>query len=95
MSNIARVSRKELTATEILEILEAGGRVIIEVSVVGKSMNVVIRRTGGTYYCDTPMKLLTHDTRDELRECLEKFHLARRETVDEPAGDGEPTSATA
>ena len=88
MSTITRVSRGELSADEILEILEAGGRVVIEVSVLGTQTTVVVRRHRGTYYCDTPIKLLTHDTREEFRECLEKFRLARRDPVreDEPEG---------
>ena len=86
MSTITRVSRGELTADEILEILDGGGRVVIEVSVLGKATTVVVRRHRGTYYCDTPIKLLTHDTREEFRECLETFRLARRDSIheDEP-----------
>lgn len=89
MTNITRVSREELTAIEILDILEAGGRVVIELSVLGNAMNVVIRQHNGTYYCDTPMKLLRHDSQDELRECLEKFRLAR------PVNAGETEVSTA
>ncbi|MDG5758860.1 hypothetical protein QA600_05850 [Natronococcus sp. A-GB1] len=92
MTEIKRVSRKELTAAEILAVLERGGRVVIELSILGQSMDVVIRRNAGTYYCDTPMKLLTHDTSDELRDCLERYHLARRER---PEGEPEPASTTA
>lgn len=90
MSTIKRTSRKELTATEILDVLDDGGRVVIEVSVLGMTTNVVIRKHEGTYYCDTPMKLLTHDSREELRNCLEQFRLAKRESEVEP----EPASVT-
>lgn len=83
MSEIKRVSRKELTAAEILDVLEDGGRVIIELSVLGQTTDLVVREQDGTYYCDTPMKLLRHESADELRHCLERFRLARSETVEE------------
>ena len=80
MSTIKRASCEELTATEILDVLEDGGRVIIGVSILGRTTNVVIRKHEDTYYCDTPMKLLTHDSSEELRDCLEQFRLAKRES---------------
>ncbi|RQH02012.1 hypothetical protein [Natrarchaeobius oligotrophus] len=83
MTETKRVSRKDLTAAEILDVIEDGGRVVIELSVLGRSTDVVIRERDGTYYCDTAMKLLVHESREELRECLERFQLARREPVDE------------
>lgn len=91
MSEIKRVSRKELTATEIADIIDDGGRVIIELSILGRSTNVVVRKRNGTYYCDTAMKLLTHDSREDLQRCLERYRLARRDNVDER----ESTSVTA
>ena len=90
MSTITRVSRGELTADEILDILEAGGRVVIEVSVLGTQTTVVVRRHRGTYYCDTPIKLMTHDTREEFRECLVTFRLARPDPVREDEPEGVP-----
>ena len=91
MSIIKEITRKELTAVEIVDIVESGGRVVIELSVLGKTTRVVIRRQGGTYYCDTPMKLLTFDNEHELRNCLERFKLAKRD-ID---GDGDVASASA
>ena len=83
MPDTKSVSRKELTATEVLALLEEGTRVAIEVSVVGTTMMLIIRELNGTYYCDTPIKLMKHETPEELRACLEKFRLVRTETVDE------------
>jgi len=77
MAELVTVARQELTAGEILDILEDGDRVRIEVSMLGKSMEMVVREHAGTYYCDTPMKLVKHDTREGFRNCLEKFRLAK------------------
>ena len=86
MTEIRRISRKEATATEILDVVERGGRVIIELSMLGKTMELSIRETEGTYYCETPVKLLVHESGDELRECLERFNLVRRPTDEEESG---------
>lgn len=83
MSTVKQISRKELTAIEVLDIIDDGGRVIIELSVLGKTTRVVIRHHSGTYYCDTPMKLLTFDDESELRDCLERYRLVRREAESE------------
>jgi len=83
MTEIRRISRKEATATEVLDVVERGGRVIIELTMLGRTMELAIRETEGTYYCDTPVKLLAHESRDELRECLERFNLVRRPTQGE------------
>ena len=83
MPTITHVSRKELTAAEIVDAVENGERVIIDVSILSKTISLVIRKQDGTYYCDTPMKLMTHESRDELRQCLEQFRLVKREQTDE------------
>ena len=77
MSTITHVSRKELSAVEVLDIVDEGGRVVIEMSVLGKTTKVVIRHRDGIYYCDTPMKLLKHETRQDLQNCLERYRLVR------------------
>lgn len=94
MTRVVRATRRELTSTDVMDVVERGGRVLIEVSVLGKTMEVVIREQNGTYYCDTPMKLLRHETGEELRRCLEQFRLARPATeVD--VEDGEVTTVDA
>ena len=89
MTETLYVSRKDLTSGEIIRELEAGNRVIVEVEVLGASMKMSLRRRKGTYYCDTPVKLLTYDTEAEMRRCLERYRLARPEpadiTAEEPA----------
>lgn len=80
MAHTRQIARKELTAHEILDIVNGGGRVLIELSLLGKSARVVIRRHEGTYYCDTPIMLMRHETEEELRECLERYRLTKPES---------------
>ncbi|MEY7851310.1 hypothetical protein AB7C87_19170 [Natrarchaeobius sp. A-rgal3] len=80
MSETIRVGRNDLTSTEVLRELKDGNRVIVEVSVLGKTMNMALRRHAGTYYCDTPMKLLTYETDEEMQTCLERYRLAKPES---------------
>ena len=75
-----RVTAGELTSPEISSKLEAEHRVIIEVGVLGMSVDMVIRKTAGTYYCDTPVKLPRYDTEDEMKRCLERYRLADPES---------------
>ncbi|ELZ05352.1 hypothetical protein C482_02341 [Natrialba chahannaoensis JCM 10990] len=77
MTETIRVGRKDLTSTEIMRELKAGNRVIVEVDVLGVSLNMSIRLHAGTYYCDTPMKLLTYETDADMQACLERYRLAR------------------
>ena len=86
-----RVGRRELTSTEILEQLEAGNRVLIEVSLLGKTIEMAVRRHQETYYCDTPVKLLTFEDEKDFRDCLERYRLAR--APDEKTDLEEPETA--
>ncbi len=88
MSKTVRVSRKELSSTDVLRELDGGNRVLIEVDILGKTMRMAIRRQDDTYYCDTPVKLLTYETRAEMRACLERYRLAT------PAGETAPSDAS-
>lgn len=81
MTDIIRVGRKDLTSTEILDAVDVGNRVVIEIEFLGATMRMAIRKRDGTYYCDTPVKLLTYDTEAEMRTCLERYNLAK--TADE------------
>ncbi len=88
MPELLRVSRGEVTSTEILAALREGRRVIIEMEVLGRTMKMVIREQDGIYYCDTPMKLLTYETEEEIQTCLERYWLAKSTDVrtdDSPA----------
>lgn len=79
MSEIVRASRGELTLPEVLEVLESGGRVVISETFLGKRMEMVLRKHDGTYYCDTAMKLFTHETVEAFGGCLRKFRLVKPE----------------
>ena len=83
MGEPLRVNRRELSSREIVEAVEDGRHVVIEVGLLGKQMDVAIRQSDGTYYCDTPLKLLTFEDEAGLRNCLEQFRLAEPETDDE------------
>ncbi|MXV61975.1 hypothetical protein GS429_07870 [Natronorubrum sp. JWXQ-INN-674] len=89
MGETIYVNRKDLTSREVLQELADGNRVIIEVTVLGKSLNMALRRQSGTYYCDTPMKLLTYETEEEMRRCLERYRLAEPAPAEDSA-DGVP-----
>lgn len=77
MTEPIRIEARELTSEEVLNLLKSGSRVIIEVSMVGVSLDMAIRKQEGTYYCDTPMKLLTYESDEGMKTCLERYRLAR------------------
>lgn len=80
MDEPLHISRGEATSSEILKHLDAGRRVIREGEVLGRTMEMTTRRQGGTYYCDTPVKLLAYETEEEMRACLERYRLAEPDT---------------
>lgn len=77
MGDIRYVRRGELTATEALEAVDSGDRIVIELGVLGKTIRMVLRKGGGQYYCDTPIKLLTYEDRADMRSCLERYKLVQ------------------
>ena len=81
MGETITVGRKELTAAEIIDELDAGNRVIVEVGMLGLTMRMALRRQEETYYCDNSVKLLTFDDEEGMRRCLEQFRLARPEST--------------
>lgn len=93
MTETIRANRKELTSTEIVRELDRGNRVLIEVDILGKSITMVLRQRAGTYYCDTPVKLLTYERRDGMQACLERYRLAKAPETDER--EAEPTTSVA
>jgi len=74
-----RVPAGERTTSEVLAELRRGDRVVIEVEMMGITSDVVVRENRGTYYCDTPVKLLTYETAAGLRRCLERFRMTKPE----------------
>ncbi len=85
MTTTIQVGRKELTSGEVLAEVEAGNRVVIEVEMMGATVRMAIRKRADVYYCDTPIKLLTYESEEELQHCLERYRLAKR--VEESSAD--------
>lgn len=73
------VPRKEFSAEEALDRIEAGQRVVVTVDVMGASRDVTLRKTDDEYVCDTGLKLLSYDDRDGLRTCIERLRLVESE----------------
>ena len=73
---VQRVSRKELQSSNVIERLDEGERIIVEVGVFGQTKDVVLRKTGGEYQCDTGFKLFSYDDPEEMRQCIERLRLA-------------------
>ncbi len=88
MTEITRVSRGELRSDEVVETVEDGGRVIIEVGMLGRTLEMAVRKYDDTYYCDTPVKLLTYDDEEGLKRCLERYRLASRSKDENGGGEG-------
>lgn len=65
------VSAGELAVEELLDALEAGERVIVRTAFLGSEHEVTLRYDGRTFYCDTPTRRHRHESRDEMRVCLE------------------------
>jgi hypothetical protein len=72
MGNPLYVREGELTADEVLAVLEEGRRVIVRTEFLGSEHEVTLRWDGQTYYCDTPTQLHKHDDEAEMRRCLEE-----------------------
>jgi len=73
------VEAGELTATEILDALDDGQRLVVRVEMLGGVHEVTLRHDGTTYYCDTPTTLHKHESIDEMRTCIEKMGYGRDE----------------
>ena len=74
-----RVARKEFSSEEIVDRLDEGQRVIVTVEALGIEREVTLRKTEGEYVCDTGLKLLTYETRDGMKQCIERLRLASSE----------------
>ncbi|GAB6861011.1 hypothetical protein ACFR97_01675 [Haloplanus litoreus] len=73
------VEAGELTATEILDALDDGQRLVVRVEMLGGIHEVTLRHDGTTYYCDTPTTLHKHESVDEMRTCIENMGYGRDE----------------
>ena len=61
----------ELAPDAMLELLDAGHRVVVRTEFLGSEHEVTLRHDGETYYCDTPTRLHKHTSAAGMRTCLE------------------------
>jgi hemin uptake protein HemP len=61
----------ECEPDELLAALESGDRIVVRTEFLGAEHEVTLRHDGGVYYCDTPTRLHKHDSKAEMRSCLE------------------------
>jgi hemin uptake protein HemP len=61
----------ECDPDELLAALESGDRIVVRTEFLGAEHEVTLRHDGGVYYCDTPTRLHKHDSKAEMRSCLE------------------------
>ncbi|MCU4801582.1 hypothetical protein OB920_14480 [Halobacteria archaeon HArc-gm2] len=59
-------------ADELLAALDDGRRVVVRTEFLGEEHEVTLRRDGDVFYCDTPTRLHKHESREEMRTCIEK-----------------------
>lgn len=78
-ASTVRITDPEFTAEEVLELLDAGNRVLLTSEIVSPSTDVSIRKRDGEYLCDTGIKLLQHADREEMKRCIEGLQLSPRE----------------
>ncbi|ERH11039.1 MAG: hypothetical protein J07HX64_02818 [halophilic archaeon J07HX64] len=65
------VEAGECEPDELLAALESGDRIVVRTEFLGAEHEVTLRHDGGVYYCDTPTRLHKHDSKAEMRTCLE------------------------
>lgn len=73
MSDSIVVDAGEYTATELLEQLRDGDRLVVQTEVLGSPEELTLRYDGTTYYCDTPTTLHKHGTEDEMEQCMRHY----------------------
>lgn len=70
------VEPDEYAVEELLDALEDGRRVVVRTEFLGSEHEVTLRYDG-VWYCDTPTRLHKHESRAEMRACLERQGYAR------------------
>ncbi|PSQ16116.1 hypothetical protein BRD00_12205 [Halobacteriales archaeon QS_8_69_26] len=71
MADPLHVEAGELDPEELLTVLEEGKRVVVRTEMLGSDHEVTLRHDGEVYYCDTPTTLHRHESRSEMRRCLD------------------------
>lgn len=65
------VDAGEADIDALLDALEDGRRVVVKTEFLGSSHDVTLRYDG-LWYCDTPTRLHKHESREEMRSCLQQ-----------------------
>ena len=65
------VDAGETDIEALLDTLESGQRVVVRTEFLDEPHEVTLRYDG-TWYCDTPTRLHKHDSREEMRGCLQQ-----------------------
>ncbi|QAU13254.1 hypothetical protein EKH57_11250 [Halorubrum sp. BOL3-1] len=76
MSEVLRVDAGELSADELIDALNDGRRILVDVEVAGGSHEVALRYDGETYHCDTPTNLHRHADESDMRGCIDQMGYA-------------------
>jgi hemin uptake protein HemP len=63
----------EMTASEIIDALDDGRRIVVRADLFGSEREMTLRHDGETYYCDTPTRLHKHADEEDMRACIEKM----------------------
>lgn len=79
MTEVLRVEAGELSVDELIDALNDGQRILVDVEVAGGSHEVVLRYDGETYHCDTPTNLHRHTEESEMRGCIARMGYAADE----------------
>jgi len=72
----------ECEPDELLAALESGDRIVVRTEFLGAEHEVTLRHDAGVYYCDTPTRLHKHDSKAEMRSCLENQGYASADSSD-------------
>jgi hypothetical protein len=70
------VEAGESSVEELLDALEDGRRVVVRTEFLGSAHEVTLRYDD-VWYCDTPTRLHKHESRAEMRTCLERQGYAQ------------------
>jgi precorrin isomerase len=82
MTEVLRIEAGELSADEIIDALNDGRRILVDVEVAGGRHEVVLRYDGETYHCDTPTNLHRHAEEAEMRGCIDRMGYAGADADD-------------
>lgn len=79
MSEVLRIEAGDLSADEIIDALNKGRRILVDVEIAGGQHEVALRYDGETYHCDTPTNLHRHTNEAEMRGCINRMGYAGRD----------------